>query len=154
MGRNPASNSSEHPGWIEPNYLEIFFDVANDGVLAFPESGSGFGVNIDKETNWRTNMISSVEDMVWTNYKSVSKSARWVFAIDVGMNVRTWGLADAQYDNSTGTLIFIFSRYLWKPGYYTSNALQMRPGERWVMGFLLELGYATWYSEYSNFVDG
>ena len=62
--------------------------------------------------------------------------------------------AIAKYDNSTGTLSILFSRHLRLAEISDIDALQIRPGERWVMGFLLELGYATWYGELSDFVDG
>jgi hypothetical protein len=153
MGRNPASNSSDNPGTILANYFQILFDVKNDGVLTNPESGSTFAVTIDENANWRTRMTWWVEDMVW-GYYPAARRVSWAPATDVGMNVRTWGLADVQYNNSTGTLAFIFSRYLWMPGYYMDNALQMRAGERWVIRFVLELGYNTWFATYSDFVDG
>jgi hypothetical protein len=49
----------------------------------------------------------------------------------------------AEYDNVTGTVTILFSRYLWCSANSLTNAFQMRPGERWVMGFMLMLGYGN-----------
>ncbi len=48
----------------------------------------------------------------------------------------------------------LFSRFLSRPALSEIDALQMKFGERWVMGFLIELGYNTWYGTYTDFVDG
>jgi hypothetical protein len=52
----------------------------------------------------------------------------------------------AEYDPPTGTLTIIFDRLLRLPVMSGLDALQMRPGERWVMGFVLELGFGRYQS--------
>lgn len=157
MYRNPASNPPDDPNLGLPNYFDIFFDVANDGVLTFPESGSHLTVEIDKDANWRTRMISSYDDKLWSYSSEVPRSV-WLRGEDYywpnappAFASGTW---DLWYHNSTGTLIILFSRFLRHPATSKINSLQMRSGERWVMGFLFELGYSTWFGEYANFVDG
>ena len=100
-------------------------------------------------------------DYVWMDYDENDKRACWTFADDYyqiyqhrAMPAYAVDLGAAWYDNSTGTVTMIFSRSLRLPETSDSNALQMRPGERWVMGFVLELGLATWYEVWSDFVDG
>jgi len=39
MDLNPYKDP-DSPSLILPNFFEILFDVANDGILTFPESGS------------------------------------------------------------------------------------------------------------------
>jgi len=138
MYKNPTSTSDE----TRTNYFVILFDVANDGKLTFPESGSRFSVALLKDAGWHTGKVWSVHDEIW-DYSSDVHREVFVFAEDRRMRVSTVGNSVTLYDNSTGTVIMLFSRHLRKDGFYTDNALQMRPGERWVMGFLLELGFST-----------
>ena len=154
MYTNPASD----PNSTLPNYLSIFFDVANDGKLTFPESGSDFDAILHNGT-WQTSWYW--RDFVWMDYDESDKRACWTFADDYyqiyqhrAMPAYAVDLGAAWYDNSTGTVTMIFSRSLRLPETSDSNALQMRQGERWVMGFVLELGLATWYGVWSDFVDG
>jgi len=154
MYKNPVSNFT--PGPVLNNYFKIFFDVANDDVLTFPESGSDLGVNLMKDADWYTRRIVFYEDFLW-GYSPVSKRETFRFVSDYydpeaqpAFAVRN---SITLYDNSTGTLIILFSRYLRRPE-LPVNGLQMRSGERWVMGFLLELGYNNWYGEWQDFVDG
>lgn len=157
MYTNPASNPLDE---IMPNYFEIFFDVADDGVLKSPESGSRLSVFLAPDAGWHTGKMWGYHDMAWF-YVRENEREHWVLAD----NYYEWILRKAQpafaienvvleYDNSTGNLMTLFSRYLSRTGNSEVNALQMRTGERWVMGFLLELGYATHYSSFGNFVDG
>jgi len=159
MYKNPASGYT-----TLANYFHILFDVANDGVLTSPESGSRLSVWVNPEADlrnetddFRYGVISSYEDMVWS-YSRLLKRESFRFARDVydpeaqpAFAVKDY---DMGYDKSTGTVTILFSRYLWRSAIARTNALQMRSGERWVMGFLLELGYNTWSEEMQDFVDG
>lgn len=154
MFTNPASNSNE----TVPNYFKILFDTDNDGELRFPESGSTLPVLV-YDDDWRT--TGWYHDLVWVDYSSFFHRAIWMFGDDYYKDYLSKPQpsvageeATAEYDNSTGTLTILFSRRLRLSEIATINALQMKPGERWVMGFLLELGYATWYGPMSDFVDG
>ena len=55
----------------------------------------------------------------------------------------SYGDGTSEYDNSTRTVTMLFSRLLSCPGNVECNAFQMRGGERWVMGFILELKFPT-----------
>ena len=154
MFTNPASNSN----LTLPNFFNILFDVNNDGKLKFPESGSRLSVLV-YEDDWRTG--GWYRDLVWVEYSVDLRRAVWMFGDDYCKDYlykaqpSIAGVeAASEYDNSTGTLTILFSRHLRLSEIADINALQMKPGERWVMGFLLELGYATWYGEMSDFVDG
>jgi hypothetical protein len=144
MGPNPFSN----PGIGCPNYFDIKLDVPDKGVLTFPEAGSFMEVCVSvpgpgpPPNGWDTRLWWAYEDEVWQDYVPVVDRAAWNFADEIGMTVNTIGNAAAEYDSTTGTLVILFSRHLNKPGYY-ANSLQMKPGERWVMGFNLELGFAN-----------
>jgi len=139
------------------NYFNIYFDVANDGILTFPESGSMLGVYVNPGACWRTEFAWNYEDLVWSQsrtlphsvwlmgYSYYSPNAQPAFAIG--------NYFDALYDNSTGTVIILYSKYLCNPATSEINMLQMRQGERWVMGFLIEIGYDR-SGEYVDFVDG
>jgi len=154
MFTNPASDSN----LTLPNYFNVLFDVNDDGELKSPESGSALGVLV-YEDDWRTS--GWYRDLVWVDYSKDFHRAIWMFGDDYYKDYlykaqpSVAGVeAAAEYDNSTGTLAILFSRHLRLSEIADINALQMRSGERWVMGFLLELGYATWYGELSDFVDG
>lgn len=157
MYTNPVSNPL---GETLPNYFSIFFNVANNGVLKQPESGSRLSVFISPSADWHTGKMWGYHDMMWLDYSSSYGHAAWILAD----NYYEQYLHKAQpafaienvvleYDNSTGTLIILFSRYLWRTGNSEVNTLQMRSGERWVMGFLLELGYAINSQPGTDFVD-
>jgi len=146
MYRNPATDAT----LTLNNYFNILFDVADDGALNFPESGSMFEVWVNPGAYWRTKLVWSYDDLIWgylwlTGEDYYTPNAQPAFALSH---------FDALYDNSTGTVIILFSRFLRRAATSEINALQMRSGERWVMGFLLELGYDSWSGELSDFVDG
>ena len=150
MGLNPYKDP-DTPSLILPNFLEILFDVANDGTLTFPESGSAISVCVFQDGGW----MCFYHDLLWC-YSRSEKSMAW--GVDDGYCFpnapppRAIGQMTAAYDNSTGTLIAFFSRHLRWPKNADINALQIRPGERWVMRFLLRLGYAT-YTIYGMYDD-
>lgn len=147
-----ANPYKDPKGWIPPNYLQILFDVENDGVVNFPESGSRLGVFV---TSKHGAYMLGYHDMVWA-YSSSDKASFWYLADNYywpnAQPAVALGNAIWEYDNSSGTLTILFSRFLRRPPTSEINALQMRHGERWVMGFLLQLGFATW-SEYGDYVD-
>jgi len=138
------------------NYFSIYFDVANDGILTFPESGSEIQVTLLEDAGWHTGKIWFYEDLFW-GYSPVSKREVWRYASHYYYSEPQPATAlknmAVQYDNSTGTLIIVFSRYLRRPE-LPINALQMKRRERWVMGFLIEIGYDNWEGEWADFVDG
>ncbi|MGQ9461427.1 MAG: hypothetical protein ACUVRA_09415 [Candidatus Bathyarchaeaceae archaeon] len=150
MFTNPASE----PNCMLPNYFNILFDVDSDGKLAFPESGSRLSVLVFNDT-WMTS--GWYHDLLWTTGENEFHHSIWGFAEDYyfpkAQPAMAFGGGFAEYDDLTGTLAIIFSRNLRLPAISEVNALQIRPGERWTLGFLLELGFAR-YSELSDFVDG
>jgi hypothetical protein len=149
------SNPASVPGVeTEPNRFHIYFDVVNDGVLKTPEAGSGFAVMIDvpEET------LSGGEclDMFWQYAEYPYNHMIWMPAENYlmtrgGQPFYSAAAKAQEYDSSTGAVTILFARYLNRRGIENIDALQMRPGERWVMGFLLELEYQK---ELANMVDG
>lgn len=148
------SNPASLPNDTQPNLFSILFDVTNDGLLKTPEAGSGFGVNIDVPEE--TLVLTQWDDMVWVYERYTYKHMMWMPAQNYLLpNAARAGSSvaaqTAEYDNSTGTVTILFARFLRTPGTEDFNALQMRSGERWVMGFLIELWYQK---ELDNRVDG
>jgi len=144
-------------GWILGNYLRILFDVENDGVAKFPESGSKLDVFVSSKLGA---YMWGYHDVVWayafTSPDHVSfwySADNYYSALDKSQPYVALGNAVDEYDNSTGTLTMLFSRFLRRPPTSETNALQMRPGECWVMRFLLQLGFATWASPPGDYVD-
>ncbi len=141
-------------GDTQPNRFQIFFDVTNDGVLKTPEAGTGFGVNIDVPQE--TLVGGSWADLLWAYATGNYNRMTW-WAADLyletqgGQHIFSMAAHEQEYDNATGTVTILFARYLNRAGMEDINALQMRAGERWTMGFLLELGYQK---ELANMVDG
>jgi hypothetical protein len=152
---NMYSNPASQPyGDTQPNVFWIYFDVAGSGELKTPEAGSLYGVTIDVPQE--TLVGGQWDDIVWVYESTQYKHMAWIPAYNYLLpNARRAGSSivaqTAEYDNSTGTVTILFARLLRTPGTEDFNALQMRPGERWVMGFLLELEYQK---ELDNRVDG
>jgi hypothetical protein len=153
MGLNPAST----PNCTVPHVFSVFFDVADDGVLKQPESGSSFEAYITERWigGW------SYDDIIWVDYVGDYDRASWIpsgnyYTYYLGKPQTVFGIEDGikEYDNSTGTVTMLFSRRLFCAGNAEVNALQMRPGERWVMGFLIELSYVTNTGRFGDYVDG
>jgi hypothetical protein len=141
MGLNPDSDSNT----TFANYFNILFDVNDKGKLTFPEAGSSLPVLVYNDT-WTTTGL--YEDFLWDNYVDQLGRASWVFTqiycfpnAPPGITMAT---GFSEYDTATGTLTIIFARFLQFPVMSGLDALQIRPGERWVMGFVLELGFARW----------
>ncbi len=157
IGRNPYTNAQAYYG----AYFNIHFDVDNSGQLTFPEAGSTLEAVVPPPENhtmhnYDSPIIYYYMDNVWENYMATVRRGAWDFAGNAGMPVQTHGDMVAEYDNGTGTLVVLYARHLWKDGYY-SNSLQMRPGECWVMGFMLELGFMNPFGdtyEDRNHYDG
>lgn len=161
MGKNPTTTATFTPS----NYFGLLLDVANDGVLTFPESGSLLSVWVNPEADlrnetddFRYGVVSSYEDLVWTRSGERPGQYIWLFGRDYyspkaqpGFAVRDY---DMGYDKYTETVIILFSKFLWHPATSEINALQMRRGERWVMRLFLVLGYDVWSPPYEDFVDG
>lgn len=161
MGKNPASTVD----LTLTNYFNLYLDVANNGVLNFPESGSEVSVWVNPEAeqhndtdNWHTGLIWSYDDLVWSLSHARSEEYVWLSGEDYcqpnAQLAFALGDMDALYEASTETVIVLYSRHLWQSATSQINLLQMRQGERWTMGFLFELGYDNWSGEYSDFVDG
>lgn len=153
MGMNPVSTAND----TVPNVFSIYFDVADDGLLRQPESGSRFADYITE--NWVGG--TSYSDAIWVDYVREYKRASWILSFHYYTNylgkpqtVFGYGDGTSEYDNSTGTVTMLFSRLLSCPGNADVNALQMRPGERWLMGFVLELSFATNGLTPQDYVDG
>jgi hypothetical protein len=153
MYANPVSDPKAD---IMPNIFDILFDVNNDGVLTTPESGSSLAAYVYQE---RTGFQSYV-DVLWC-YVPMDGRASWIYSNNyydmfLGRTQPAFAVDDmaAQYENSTGTVIMIFSRFLKCPGNIEANAFQMKPGERWVTGFLIEVGYETDIGSFGDYVDG
>lgn len=151
MYRNPTSYSTV----AYPNIFAILFDVANDGQLTFPESGTIIGVALFENAGWHTGAVWSPDDLLWS-YSRTEKHMFWCLTEDY-----YWPNAQppsavkhmvVEYDNSTGTLIILFARYLRWPINSEINSFQMRSGECWIMGFLLELGYTKGDELFQNFM--
>lgn len=159
IGTNPTSPSE---GDEQTNFFNIYFDTKNDGILTPPESGSRFTISFfpSNTSQWGFSAVAyGAEDMVWANHPEYSNPdrQRWLSAEYVYFEyvyfeyvyfysghmpppaIKSFA---TKYDNSTKTLYSLFSRYLnWSPN-TGCNKLQMRAGECWVMGFILELGYS------------
>jgi len=151
MHSNPAS---ELYGWTSANDFKILLDVTNTGVLTSPEAGSAFAVYISVPQDDLSS--HSWHDMVWVYDPDTYKHMMWMPAENLNQGTEgPFAYSTAEhaelYDNSTGTVTMLFSRYLSKPEITNIDALQMKPGERWVMGFLLELEYQKGLD---NRVDG
>jgi len=151
MGLNPNND----PNTTLANYMSIFLDVDDNGTLSFPEAGSQIVVFVYNDT-WTTNGL--YDDLLWTDYNNVLQRASWVRAEDYTFPNASPGITlangFAEYDNPTGTLTFIIARCLRYPAMDKINALQMQPGERWVMGFVLQLGFGSDGGPMSDNVDG
>jgi hypothetical protein len=153
MGTNPTNKPNDG---IMGNFFQILFDVYNGGVLKTPESGSRTSVVLYEE---RPGALFYY-DMVW-----ISKSAYdnglpyWEMSEnleDIGIHIQALATMDgiAEYDNSTGTVSVLFARLLRLPSISQVDALQIRAGERWVMGFLVEMGFETQAGVFQEYVGG
>jgi hypothetical protein len=152
MHLNPADTATD----TVPHCFSVLFDVANDGVLKQPESGSTLSVFVlpDATGGWM------YEDMMWA-YSALDKRSLWVTAENYYSDLQRAQPAAAiedtdavtEYDIPTGTLTVLLSRYLRQPESRELNELQIRPGERWAMGFLIELGYITNIGHWSDYMD-
>ena len=141
MYTNPTAGIGEGSN----QYFAVYFDADNDGKLTFPESGSRFYVSFIGES-LHPSAAWACEDMIWTYDQQNGQHEVWLPAEDYyspqaqpqsATTSNVW-----EYDNSTGTLTVLFSRYLLGSGDPHTNAFIMKNGERWVMGFNLELGYS------------
>ena len=139
MYKNPTRTPPEPLGNATfANLFVLMFDVANKGQLSFPEAGTLTGVFLFDNANWHTQAGWGSDDLLW--WKS-----NWTVSEDYyqpkGQPAFSLRNMAVEYDNSTGTLILLFSRYLRQPGNSQVNAFQMRQGERWVVKFLVSAGY-------------
>jgi hypothetical protein len=148
---NPGANNP-----IMPNIMDILFDVNNDGVLKTPESGSRVAAFVYEGRVFACEYV----DKLWV-YVPFYGRASWVLSnnyyddvLHKSQSVMACDYFTGEYDNSTGTVTVLLSRVLNCPGNVEVNVLQMRPGERWVMGFLLEMGYETDISSFGDYMDG
>jgi hypothetical protein len=154
MYRNPGAGKLDGI----PQYLALFFDADNDGLLSFPESGSRFSAGF-LEGGWHPTAAWGCDDMIWAPANAIQNET-WLSADYYYNEIRdtilpkpatfncTWG-----YVNSTGTWMILFSRYLLGSGDTHTNAFIMRSGERWVVGFNLELGFSPTGAATENLAD-
>jgi hypothetical protein len=143
MYRNPTDNGST----TYPNVFGILFDVINKGQFTFPEAGSLVSDYLFPDASLQFNAASwTFEDLFWGTVTG-DQTPGWQLQIDFYWPKGEPAFAEkdmaAEYDNVTGTLTVLFSRYLCQPGNSLTNAFQMKPGERWVMGFMLMMGYTN-----------
>ncbi len=138
-----------------PNYLkvifDVFFDADNDGKLTFPETGSRLWVFIYNNSilGW------AAMDWVWTDYDGWS-NIDCCYAGVVPAKTCKDMLVD--HDNQTGTITILYSRFLRRSEIAEVNTMQIKIGERYVMGFLIGLGFQTEEPnnaiEINEYVDG
>ena len=151
MGINPFNTDEV----TVPQFLQILLDVADDGVLTTPESGSILNAYVDRE---RVSLFM-YSDMLWA-YESWCDRPIWamsdIYYMEHDKPLPGFSIGDmnAAYDGSTGTLSLIWSKFLRLPVNAELNELQMRRGERWVMGFLVEMGYWGNTTAFQDYVDG
>lgn len=131
--------------------FSLYLDVDNDGVLEFPECGSAFISSIWPSDTWRPYGLWYMDDMLW--YYDEWKSRNDYYSTKSFIPPSALEDMALGYENSTGTLTIIFSRCLQKLENTEINRLQMRKGERWVMGFNVELRIFLEYLD-GPYVDG
>ena len=144
MDTNPINTDND----TYPQYFSIYFDVPNNGVLSSPESGSRIALFIQKSSAGGLSWF--YHDLSWVYDTSVTHRMIWMTANDyyafcLHRAQPTFSLAAeaAEYDKTTGTVSILFARYLSRAEISEANGLQMRPSERWVLGFQLELGFTN-----------
>jgi hypothetical protein len=142
---NMYTNPTDNGNTTYPNVFGILFDVMNNGQLTFPEAGSLFSDYLFENASLQFNDATwSFDDLLWWRIPW-EQAPKWCLQFDYYSNEAEPAFAEkdtaAEYDNVTGTLTVLFSRYLWCPGNSLTNAFQMKPGERWVVGFMLMTGY-------------
>lgn len=153
MYTNPANIPNDGIGG---NFFQILFDVNHDGLLKTPEGGSKTSVCLYQE---RPGGLFYY-DMVWIGRSDYDNGRPYWEMSDnlesIGIHVQALATIDAaaEYYNSTGTVSVLFARLLRLPSISEVDALQMRLGERWVMGFLIELGFETQIGVFQDYVDG
>jgi hypothetical protein len=140
-------NPNDYGNAAFANLFGILFDVTDNGQLTFPEAASLFGDSLWQNASLEFNeAVWTFDDLLWWKMPS-EKAPEWNMQIDFYSPKAEPAFAEkdtaAEYDNVTGTLAVLCSRYLWCPGNSLTNAFQMKPGERWVVGFMLMLGYAS-----------
>ncbi len=162
---NPTSTST-----VEYNErFNLLLDTDNDGILTNPESGSVLLANIGCSLypsncglgadGWGASALAyGYTDMAWNEHAPFIERSAWEFAGDIctakGLTyISSVGGYTVEYNVWNGTLVVLFSRHLFVPG-ACNNGLQMRLGERWVMSFLLELGYQNQTAIYQDLMDG
>ena len=146
MYRNPTDNGSS----TFANVFGILFDVTDNGQLTFPEAGSVLGDYLFENASLQFNDATwTFDDLFWGRVAG-EQTPIWNLQSDYYSPKAEPAFAEkdtaAEYDNVTGTLTVLFSRYLWCPGNSLTNAFQMKRGERWVMGFMLMIGYMNEYA--------
>jgi hypothetical protein len=148
MGMNPVSTANE----TLPNCLSMYFDVADNGVLEQPESGFRFSAFIFQKLTG----LWIYHEELWVNNVEEYGRAAWVPSDNYYPSYLPSSIGNGikEYDNSTETVTTLLSKQLSCPGNAAVNALQMKPGERWVMGFIIELEYITDTSDWGDYVDG
>ena len=160
MYANPFTNSRLYLA----NYFQLLLDTDNDGKITQPEAGSYEQVNIPPcpivpnrcdlgSGGWGTYLTFGYEDLAWRDNPPFLNRSVWDFAQNMCSQPFTDAGYYAEYNNVTGTLALIFARSLAQPS-SCANALQMQPGDRWVMSFLLELGFFNPNVIYGDFVGG
>lgn len=152
-------NPTYSPGrMLGGNYLQIMFDVDDSGTLETPEAGSRTSVTI-RESGPE---FIFYYDVAWVSVPSYRQGQPYwegtqnLHSIGISAAVIATIEGATTYENTTGTFSVLFERLLSAPSIAKADALQMRSGERWVMGFLIEVGFENPESlePMQNYVDG
>ena len=156
MYDNPLSGSGYgQQNAIMPNVFNLLFDVNGDGVLEYPESGSTLAAYIYQN---RAGTVMYIDE-IWAytpdiEHECFNQAEYYYSAVLHKPGVSSGGHLGGEYDNSTGTVSVIYERLLRTPDNAETNGLQIQLGERWTMGFVLELGYANNNKAYGSYMDG
>lgn len=159
---NPTSSASV----FYTDYFRVYFDSDNDGIVTQPESGSmdsftepcPFLPTHCNSTSWIYPFTAFYHDETWFDNALGSGNPGWGFPQDYCQQPTSLVAWASEYFIPNGTWTFAFSRLLNVPD-SCLNSLQMRAGERWAIGFIMEVGYSNGspiggQSPYQDFVGG
>lgn len=164
MYSNPNSHTNPDGSYdVPPNYLKMLVDVNNDGVLKAPESGSDPVVFVPclfdpsrcglGSGGWGSiDTFPGYDDLAWVNYVPEYRHGGFDLTSHICLQPSTLAGIATEYNYSSGDLVIVFAKRLSQPN-SCADGLQMRSEERWVVGFLFELGYAK-EAPLSDYVSG
>jgi hypothetical protein len=169
ISSNPTSgnysNLFQHSGtqtYIFPEYFQLLLDADHDGILTQPEAGSGVYAGIScpiyhydcggnnatySSGSWAYPYYLGGTIMMWVERSGWFQHPHyWDYGLlytGSGSESAPFAVTamTAEYESRSGTWAILYSEQLNYPHAAAIDILQMRPGERWVMGFEMELGY-------------